>query len=169
MTRDTDAPGASEASPPPTAISAATQLRFDAGRTVLAPPGAPAFEVLVGPQALAARYWRDSTPSALQIEQAIDQVEMALMAARLTHGERGSLVTADPWLRALPGLQTDDSFLTRDGVELLFNALAAKAEAGRATVAGLATEGDAAAALLILRECMHHLGFDDITARAAGG
>lgn len=160
MTRDAEISGTSVAP----AAAPVTHLRFETGRTVLALAGTPALVVPVGPQALAARHWRAGTPSALQIEQAIDEVEMALMSQRLAQASRGWLASADPWLCALPGLQLAGDSLTRDAVELLFNALAAMAEAGRSTAVGLVTTGASAAALLILRECMHHLGFEGIVA-----
>jgi hypothetical protein len=165
MTRDTADLGTFGMLRP--AVSA-TQLRFEVDRTVLTPAGAPEFMVPIGPQALAARYWRGGAPSAWQIEQAIDQVETALMSQSLAHGARGWLASADPWLCALPGLQSAGASLTRDAIEVLFNFLAAAAETGRSRTASFAAEGEAAAALLVLRECMHHLGFDSIVSMAPG-
>lgn len=163
MTRDIETMTTSGTRSP---AKSATQLRFEADRTMLASPGAPEFGIKVGPQALAARYWGSGTPNPLQIEHAIDDVEMALMSERLAHGERGLLVTAEPLLCSLPGLRLTGATLTRDAVEVLFNALAAMAESGRSTAVALTTTGEAAAALLILRELMHHLGFDAISRRA---
>lgn len=93
------------------------------------------------------------------MERAIDMVEDALMATRLRQGERGELVTAEPLLRALPGFNEVDARLTREQVEALFQRLASASLGDPSALADMRIDGRTAAALLILRECMHHLGY----------
>ena len=64
----------------------------------------------------------------------------------------------------MPGLATQDASLTRDAVEALFQQLASRALGMPIAAAELPHGRDIAAALLILRECLHHLGFDRVDA-----
>ena len=89
-------------------------------------------------------------------------VEDALMATRLRQGERGELVTAEPLLQALPGLDSTDPRLTREEVEALFQRLASASLGDPSALADMPIGGRTAAALLILRECMHHLGYGSV-------
>jgi hypothetical protein len=76
------------------------------------------------------------------------------------HGERDAfLVEAD---RVGVG-----AGLTRDAVEALFQRLASRALVMPVATAELPHGREVAAALLILRECMRHLGFDRVEAAAA--
>jgi hypothetical protein len=144
----------------------ATRLGFGAGETTIGFAAGPVLLPL-SPRSLAERRFRHDPPTPLELEQAIDEVEDALTATRLASAERGALVTADPHVRALPGLAVAGASLTRDGVEMLFQQLASVALGQPRALAGFATSGEAAATLLILRECMHHLGFDAVQAAAA--
>ena len=120
----------------------------------------------VGAQALAQACFRHDPPSPAELEHAIDAVEDALAAAGLMHAERGGLATSDALLRSLPGLGSDGASLSRDEVEALFQRLASASLGHPAAAAGLPRGGVPAASLLLLRELMHHLGFDAITALA---
>ena len=147
-------------------MAALTRLVFDAERTLFNETvGSASFSIAITPHSLAARHWHEGVPSPLQLEMAIDDVETALMNERLAYAARGELATSEPLLASLPGLNTAGSCLSRDEVELLFEHLASAAFAGHQPVASVApTSGPPAAALLILRECMHHLGFETISA-----
>jgi hypothetical protein len=57
----------------------------------------------------------------------------------------------------LPGLHVQGAGLTRDGVEMLFQRLASRSLGAPVADAELPHGREVAAALLILRECMHHL------------
>ncbi len=70
-------------------------------------------------------------------------------------------------LLALPGLDSHGAGLTRDAVEALFQRLASRALGTPVAAAELPHGRDIAAALLILGECMHHLGFDRVGAAPA--
>ncbi|GAA4402975.1 hypothetical protein [Quisquiliibacterium transsilvanicum] len=131
----------------------ATVLLFDEGRTVALP---------VGAQGLAETVLRHDPPTSLELERAIDDIEDALSAARVARVDGGELVTADPLLLSLPGLDRPGAGLARDDVEALFGRLASRAHGMPVVGTDLPHGRDVAAALLILRECMHHLGFERV-------
>jgi hypothetical protein len=133
----------------------ATALDFDDGNTVT---------LSVGPAGLVRDALRHDPPTPAELERAIDLVEDALTRSRLTCGERGELVATDPLILGLPGLDREGTGLTRAGVEALFQRLASKALGTPASAAESLQGRDVAAALVILRECMQHLGFDHIRA-----
>ena len=137
----------------------ATRLRFEPHSVTLS--SAPEVDVLVpvGIDSLIDTIFRHDPPTPGEMERAIDMVEDALMATRLRQGERGELVTAEPMLRALPGFNAMDARLTLDQVEALFQRLASASLGDPSALADTPIRGRAAAALLILRECMHHLGY----------
>lgn len=139
-----------------------TRLRLDAHSTTLSTPGAAEVTVGAGIDDLAKAVFRHDPPTPAELEQAIDIVEDALMATRLAHTERGELVSSGALIRALPGLQVDGSRLTRDEVEALFQRMASVSLGNPGALGDLPSGGPACAALLLLRECMHHLGFDAV-------
>ena len=102
-------------------------------------------------------------PSALALENAIAKVEDAIMpAARLLPTQRHSLYGADPLLlqvihAAMANPQA--TTVSRDAIETLFSALARQAERPGYADAQIPQTPEFAAALLVLRECMHHWGF----------
>ena len=130
-----------------------TLLYFDDGATVTLP---------VGVRGLAEDVLRHDPPTPVELERAIDLVEDALATARLAKADRGSLVIADALLRALPGLADPSPGLALDAVEALFQRLASRAHGTPVGDAEMPRGRNVAAALLILRECMHHLGFDRV-------
>ena len=144
---------------------APTRLRLEAQRTTLAADSASEVMLAVGVRGIADRFFRHDPPTPFEMEQAIDVVEDALTSSRLQHAERGELMTNDPLLQAwvtAGSLQGDAARLTRDEVEAIFQRLASASLGHPRALAGLPTGQDAAAALLILRECMHHLDYDGI-------
>lgn len=147
-------------SPPPVRLrlqAQSTVLEFDDGRTVTLP---------VGPRGLAEAALRHDPPTPVELERAIDLVEDAMTGVRVASVDRGDLSTADSLLQALPGLGLPGPGLERDAVEVLFQRLASRAHGMPVAVDELPHGRDIAAALLILRECMHHLDFDRIAAAA---
>jgi exopolyphosphatase/pppGpp-phosphohydrolase len=140
--------------PPPVRLgllARSTLLQFESAETVTLP---------VGLRDLAEDVLRHDPPTPSELERAIDVVEDALSGSRLEYGARGELVAADPVLLALPGLDKPDASLTRHDFEALFQSLASRA-------LGMPGSGsphgrELTAAIIILRECMHHLGFDRI-------
>lgn len=147
-------------------MSNTATLRFEGGQTWLQLPAHPPVNLALGPAALAAAHWPQGRPTPLQIEQAIDAVEDAIEAADVHHAERGILCRmADAGAGAgadgegegegegkglWPDLFGTRQTLTRDDVEAHFTRMAAQTHT---------LQGEHAAALLMLRELMHHLGF----------
>lgn len=142
------------------AMTAPDTLNLEPHRTTLSSATGAEVVIDVGIDTLTGRFFRDDAPTPLDIERAIDAVEEALQATGLRHAHRGELVTNAPSLAALPGLRAQGEILARDEVEVLFQRLssASMRHAG-AGVHPLYTR-QTAAALLILRECMHHLAYD---------
>jgi hypothetical protein len=132
-----------------------TLLEFEDGRTAT---------LQVGPQGLADTELRHDPPTPAELERAIDRVEDALSGLHLASADGDRLVTTDAHLRTLPGLGTHGASLGRDAVEMLFQRLASRALGMPIPAAELPPGRETAAALLILRECMHHLGFDRVDA-----
>ena len=131
-----------------------TLLVFEEGRAVTLP---------VGLQGLIETVLRHDPPTAVELERAIDAVEDALAVTRDGRAEGHDLLTADPVLITLPGLGQNGATLGRDDVEALFQRLASRALGMPVAASDVPHGRDVAAALLILRECMHHLGFDRVT------
>lgn len=143
-----------------------TTLRLDRHRTTLSAGAVPEVVLTVGISDISDGLFRHDPPTPFEMEQAIDAVEDALTSSRLQHAERGELVTTDPLLQAwvaTGGLQGDAARLTRDEVEALFQRLASATLGHPRALAGLPSGREAAAALLILRECMHHLGYGGVS------
>ena len=102
-------------------------------------------------------------PSALALENAIAEVEDAIMpAAKLLPVQHHTLFGTDPLLRQVIHSATANpqaTAVSRDAIETLFSALARQAERPGYADAQIPQTAEFAAALLVLRECMHHWGF----------
>lgn len=142
-------------------IARKTWLRLEANQTTLRTPPYAGVALAVGVHALATSIFRHDPPTPAELEQVIDAVEDALMAARLPRGDGGEINSTDSILRELPGLQAPGAQLSRDAIEALFQQLAS-ASSGHSGTVSLPQGGPAKAALIILRECMHHLDYDSI-------
>jgi hypothetical protein len=81
------------------------------------------------------------------------------MAAKPPRGDGAALTTLEPALRLLPGLETIGGALRREAVEELFQQLVSIASGSPSPIGAVVANREAAAALLITRECMHHLDF----------
>jgi len=138
-------------------------LQATADACTLSDGGLQAVHLAVSPHTIAQRHWPQGFPGSLQLERAIDDVEIAIERAGLLHAERG-LLRVDAGLSALmPSTLQGPATFGRDAVEAAFSQLvAASDQVGHAGAA----PGDGAAALLLVRELMHHLGFP---ALATGG
>ena len=130
-----------------------TLLDFDDIATVTLP---------VGMRGLVEDALRHDPPTPAELEQAIDLIEDALATLRLVKTDRGELVITDAFLRAMLGLHEQGPGLALGDVEVLFQRLAIRAHGAPVATAELPHGRNIAAALLILRECMHHLGFDRV-------
>ena len=130
----------------------------------------PAHQALLplGLRALAQRYFPGEQPTPQAIEAAIEAVENQVMPwqRRLPPGAR--LVTGDTAiaeLAAWAGLPSDGHAvqLGTEALEPLFDRWVARALGRPASQDPLPTTGRFSAALLVLRECLHHLGVGAIT------
>jgi hypothetical protein len=142
-------------------------LCLQARSTLLEPEDGRPITLAIGPQGLAEAVLHHDLPTPAELERAIDLVEDALTGVHIASAGSDRLVTADTLLLALPGLGPQGGRLTRDAVELLFQRLASRALGTPVPAAELPHGREIAAALLILRECMHHLGFGGIDVRPA--
>lgn len=142
-------------------------LRFGPTLTTLSSDDGGVVDLGPSPAALAAACFRHGAPTAVELERAIDIVEDGLMAAKLPPAQGAGLTTAEPSLLRLPGLDAVGATLSRDAVEALFQQLASVALGMPAPQGSQHMDRDTAAALLILRECMHHLDFASVRVVAA--
>ncbi len=121
----------------------------------------------VGWQRTAREQTRQALPTARELEAAIAAVEDALTPALPLIDSSTALYTRDAVAREIAlaaGLRAaPDLVLPLDAVEGTFNRLAAVAHGSPAKILGIPDSADFAAALLILRELMHHTQLASIT------
>lgn len=115
----------------------------------------------VSPRALMNRHWPRGRPTPLQLEAAIDDVENAIESTGLRHRPRGILIVSQRLGQAFGSRVDAVVELSRDDVELEFSSLVRASGDATHNEEG-APNGEAAAALLLLREFMHHLGFESL-------
>lgn len=153
---------------------ALTVLHIGAEHTAVATgEGAEAAATLVlpiGALKTAQTFFRRSPPTPLEMENAIATVEDEVMRLPALLPPRSTLWSADPLVRDIalvagvaPGTCM---MLPLEHMEQTFERLAAVAEGRPAVLEGLPDSTAFAAALLILREFMHHLGFSAIRVSA---
>lgn len=123
---------------------------------------------------LADRYFNNGVPTPFELENAIVMVEDEIAMARDLNGSASRLYTMSREVRAIArhaGLAEQETIVMSLGaVENTFGRLAAVAEGQPLASAGIPTEEALMAALLILRELMHHLRFGEIACvEPAGG
>jgi hypothetical protein len=119
----------------------------------------------VSPRTLAARHWPGGRPGPLPLERAIEEVEDAIERSGLRQADRGVLHATASLRPLLPQRLAAPATYRRDEVEAEFSRLVASSHAaGLGTGLGLA--GETAAALLLLRELMHQLGFQAFSTAA---
>ena len=132
---------------------------------VAAGTGAELDAVLVlpmGAQRTATDFFKHQPPSALEIETAIMAVEDEVMRARAVTLGHTALYSTDERVGDMARLLGSPDGLTLEQVEQLFNQLAARAEGRPASQVDIPDDPPFAATLLILREFMHHLGFEAV-------
>lgn len=139
-----------------------TRLLLGSGRTVLR-RRATTHELRFGVEAIA-RSFGGARPTPLELERTIELVEDELARVpRPLHGP-GTLVCDDARLAAWAA---GAALLSREEVEALFQRLASAALGDPSAWRGLPGGRDAAAALLAVRETMHHLGYGELRIPAA--
>jgi hypothetical protein len=139
-----------------------TSIRIEDHRTTLSGGTKTEVVIAVGVRDLAERLFRHDPPTPHEIEQAIDRVEDALAATGLRQAVRGDLLTRESQLHSVLGLTATGDRLTRDAVELRFQHIALTSLGHSGLRNELQADRVDAAVLLILRECMHHLGYDGV-------
>lgn len=125
-----------------------------------------AWRLPLGSRKTASAFFQAALPSALEMETAIAAVEDEVM--RLADLPTGSgLYSADAWIQRIAELagapRGERMVLSLDAMEALFQGLTAVIEGRPAAREGLPESAEFAAALLILREFMHHQRFAAIT------
>lgn len=111
------------------------------------------------------RHLQSEPATAFEIEAAIATIEDELMPVIPSLPAHRSLITSEPKIHQIAGLGTGtDKFrLEVEEVERLFNCLADVAYGTPAKILEIPENREFAAALLYLRELMHHAGFSFIT------
>jgi len=136
-----------------------TRLELDPQRTTLTVESAAGLVVEVGYLSVRERFFRHDPPTPSELESAIDAIEDALMASHAQRADGGTLVIADEVRRRLPGLLPDVTATTLEDIEARLQRLASASLGHPGALATMPIGPEAAAALVILRECMHHLGY----------
>lgn len=122
----------------------------------------------LGLRTLADKFFGSGTFSELSIEQAIEQVEERVMpwrrklpsAARLFTGGADMIDIAR---RAGMPDENDAWVLSTDSVEQVFNRWIARVQGRPVSQDDLPLTPRFSSGLLVLRECLHHLGFNGVT------
>ncbi len=120
----------------------------------------------VGAGAIVDRLFRHARPYSSDLERAIDAVEDALAASGLRQQSRGELAIEEPMLLELLGLSVHGATCSRDAVEHQFQRLASSSLGYPLAQQDPASHPIVAAQLVILRECLHHLGFEAVVRTA---
>ena len=141
-----------------------TVLCTEDGRVVLQQ------DLPLGTASLARQWMRHTPPTPLDIEHAIEQVEDVVMplAAKLVRTEQLQLRGSGAAL-ILQGVgAAPDAALqwSLEEVEDLFNRIAMVSQGRPSGQDTLPTAQEFYAAMVILRECLHHLRFDEVTVEA---
>lgn len=136
-----------------------THLRLENDRTLLSSPSSTEVVIAIGIDGLADDVLLHEPPTPVELERAIDVVEDALMATGLRHVPGGDLAMSDRLLHTLIGRAPGDTRATLAEVEGLFQRLAAVSLGSPGRITDPVFTRRTAAALLILREVMHHLGY----------
>jgi hypothetical protein len=124
----------------------------------------------LGTASLARQWMRHTPPTPLDIEHAIEQTEDVVMplAAKLVRTEQ-LLLRGPGAALILQGVGAAPDTALRwnlDKVEDLFNRIAMVSQGRPSGQEALPTAPEFYAAMVILRECLHHLRFGDVMVRA---
>ena len=140
-----------------------TILCTDSGRIVLQQ------DLPLGPASLARQWMRHTPPTPLDIEHAIEQTEDVVMplAAKLARAEQLQLSGAGAGV-ILQGVGAKPDVALHwnlDDVEDLFNRIAMVSQGRPSGQEALPTAPEFYAAMVIVRECLHHLRFGGVVVR----
>jgi hypothetical protein len=128
-------------------------------------------EYPLGVDTLVRQCFHHALPRPIELEHAIEVTEEVVIAATATHAapqwsDRATLVLAGLGATLLRQALHDAGIvtqvLTTDAVESLFNRVVSLSEGRPASQDALPSDVRFCAALLMLRECMHHLNFQQV-------
>lgn len=139
-----------------------TRISFDDNRTVLSDGSSPDVLLNIAAINIATRLFRHDPPAPREVEQAIEWTEDALTTTGMKQNVRGNLLIDDPRLLKKLGLYAEGERMTRNQLEARFQRLASISLGHPRTLDDPSPEPMAFAMLVILRECMHHLGYDGL-------
>ena len=127
-----------------------------------------AFISQIGTQSLPQRFFQSFPPTPAETENAIIEVEEEVMPIRKGLPIHSELYTRNSIIRDMAKLTVseiteDKVVILRENIEHLFNRLSAIITGRPASQDILPANNEFVSALLILREVMHHLGFEKIT------
>jgi hypothetical protein len=142
-------------------VASSLAMHVEPDCTVFTDAEREVFRLQVSPTILADRHWPNSQPGPFQLERAIDDVEVAIEQTRVPYADRGALLATDSLRGHLPQLRGATGF-GKDDVEVMFSRLVASSSSRLSMTATTEFSGESAAALLLLREVMHHLGFSAV-------
>lgn len=128
--------------------------------------GVASLDLELGTHSTAQLFFKSDPPRPVELERAIDHVEDELMRALVWSGGRATLVTDHPFVR---GLAQAEPVLSLETVEALFQRLASGLPGQPSALHGMPAGREAAATLLILRELMHHLRFNQVVVQPSPG
>nr|WP_315187398.1 hypothetical protein [uncultured Albidiferax sp.] len=127
------------------------------------PQAQAALQLALGARKTAADWFHHNPPTPGELENAIQWVEDEVNRARALVAGHPALWTTDAWVSDVAQLAgVTGTALSIDAVERLFDLLAALSQGRPAASAGIPNTPAFAATLLVLREFMHHLGFQEI-------
>lgn len=121
--------------------------------------GTEALDLDLGTHSTARLFFQSDPTTPLELERAIDHTEDELMRALAWSGGCTTLVTDHPVVRSMA---QSGAALSLEVVEAQFQRLASGSLGLPSSLKGLPPGREAAAALLILRELMHHLKFNQV-------
>ena len=143
-----------------------TVRRMAGGQTLLCR------EFPLGVDALVLQSLRHEPPWPIELEHAIELTEEVVMPLAAQFAGSAGLVLqgqgADPITDALKASGIVQTRFSLDEIEVLFNRLIAVSQGRPASQEKLPTDLRFVAAMLMLREFMHHLHFADIALQATG-
>lgn len=140
-------------------------LFIDSQQTILAEPDHSLSLILpVGYDITSDKYFKQTPPDEAQIEAAIIEVEdMIMPLVAQVKAKNYRLETSDPKIREIAGyVNIKENVLSLSEMESVFSRFAAIVMGMPSSMDVLPQTKEFAATLLILREIMHHLGFENI-------
>lgn len=149
-------------------VNKVTLLRIGLDTTVLATGSndlrTAQFELDIGIHKTSRDFFRSDIPSPAEVEDAINFIEDELMKASALAESQSELITFDAEIRSIAaeaGVE-DATYLDRQAMEELFTRYALISMGRPEAFDTLKMDREFFANLLILREVMHHLGFERI-------